>query len=341
MSAADADAGAPPLALTMGEPAGVCGEIAVTAYRAAAASRDRPFFLIADLDWARAAAKGAGVAVEEIGAPEAAARVFPRALPVLREDLARKAEPGRLDPANAAAVIAALERGVAFAQSGAVDAVVTNPIHKKTLFDGAGFDHPGHTEFLAARAGAPRTVMLLASDALKVAPATIHMALADVSRALTPVLLEETIRILATDLSRLFGIARPRIAVAGLNPHAGEGGAFGREEIAVIAPTLKRLRAEGVDLIGPASADTLFHAAARRGYDAALCMYHDQALIPAKTLAFDDAVNVTLGLPFVRTSPDHGPALDIAGRGVASPASMIAALRLGARLGATKRRGAA
>jgi 4-hydroxythreonine-4-phosphate dehydrogenase len=221
---------------------------------------------------------------------------------------------------------------VALAQAGQVAGLVTAPIHKKALMDGAGFAFPGHTEFLAALAGVDRVVMMLASDTLRVVPATIHIPLSEVPRALTPALLDETIRITARDLGRWLGLTAPRIAVAGLNPHAGEGGVMGREEIEVIAPVLDRLRAEGLDIAGPLSADTLFHAGARARYDVAVCMYHDQALIPIKTLAFDEGVNVTLGLPFIRTSPDHGTALDIAGTAVARADSMIAALRLAERM---------
>jgi len=221
-------------------------------------------------------------------------------------------------------------------QSGAAAALCTAPIHKQALQDGAGFAYPGHTEYLAALAGVERVVMMLASDQLRVVPATIHIPLADVAGALTPTLLEETIRITHAGLIRDFGLTAPRIAVAGLNPHAGEGGKMGREEIDVIAPVLARLRDEGMDLRGPLSADTMFHAAARARYDAAVCMYHDQALIPIKTLDFDRGVNVTLGLPFVRTSPDHGTALDIAGQGIANPTSLIEALRMAARMGAAR-----
>ena len=208
-----------------------------------------------------------------------------------------------------------IARAVDLVQQGAAAAICTNPIHKKALKDGAGFAYPGHTEYLAALAGVDRVVMMLASDSLRVVPVTIHIALRDAPGALTADLLAATIRITRDGLIRDFGIAAPRLAVAGLNPHAGEGGAMGREEIDLIAPTLDRLRAEGFDLAGPLSADTMFHAAARSRYDAAICMYHDQALIPIKTLAFDEGVNVTLGLPFIRTSPDHGTAYDIAGQG--------------------------
>ncbi len=221
-------------------------------------------------------------------------------------------------------------------RAGVARAVVTNPIAKATLYE-AGFRFPGHTEYLgelARRLGQRLRypVMMIWSEALAVVPVTIHIALAEAPKALTRDLIVETARVVDRDLKSRFRLARPRLAVAGLNPHAGEGGAMGREEITTIAPAIEAMRAEGIDAFGPLPADTMFHAAARARYDVALTMYHDQGLIPVKTLAFDDGVNVTLGLPFVRTSPDHGTAFDIAGRGVANPASLIAALRLADRL---------
>jgi 4-hydroxythreonine-4-phosphate dehydrogenase len=311
-----------PLALTMGDPAGIGAEIAVAAWRARPTRR--AVFCLDDP--ARLAALGAEVAV--IDDPAEAAACWPARLPVIPEPLAAPAPPGRPDPANAPAVVRSIERAVGFARAGAAGAVVTNPINKKALRDGAGFAFPGHTEFLAHLAGAPRPVMMLAAPGLRVVPVTIHVSLAEAVRTLDAALIVETLQVLDAGLRRDFGIARPRIAVAGLNPHAGEGGAMGREEIAIIAPALATLRAEGFDLAGPLPADTMFHPAARARYDAAACMYHDQALIPLKTLDFERGVNVTLGLPFVRTSPDHGTAYDIAGRGVASPVSLIEALRL-------------
>jgi 4-hydroxythreonine-4-phosphate dehydrogenase len=218
------------------------------------------------------------------------------------------------------------------AKSGAASAICTLPIHKKALKDGANFAYPGHTEYLAHLGGVDRVVMMLASDQLRVVPTTIHIPLADVPGALTPALLRDTIRITAQGLRDQFGITAPRIAVAGLNPHAGEGGAMGFEDTEVITPVLQELRAEGYDLTGPLPADTMFHASARVRYDVAICAYHDQALIPIKTLDFDRGVNVTLGLPFIRTSPDHGTAFDIAGQGIANPSSTIEALRLAWRM---------
>ncbi|MCA0872034.1 4-hydroxythreonine-4-phosphate dehydrogenase PdxA [Seohaeicola saemankumensis] len=310
-----------PIALSCGEPAGIGPEIAVAAWDQLRA--DCPFAWIGD---PRHLPPGTPVArLDTIGEAIAASA---RALPVLPLVFAAPRTPGQAAPANAAGVIAAIERGVALVQSGAASALCTAPIHKKALIDGAGFAYPGHTEFLAALAGTHRVVMMLASDQLRVVPATIHIPLAEVPRALTPEVLRETVAITAAGLRDRFGIAHPRIAVAGLNPHAGEGGAMGREELDWIAPLLADLQSPDYTLTGPHPADTLFHAAARARYDAVIAMYHDQALIPIKTLDFDRGVNVTLGLPFIRTSPDHGTAFDIAGRGVASPDSLIAALRM-------------
>jgi 4-hydroxythreonine-4-phosphate dehydrogenase len=249
-------------------------------------------------------------------------------LAVLRHDFAAPVVPGHPDPANAAGVVAVIERAVRLVQAGKAAALCTAPINKKALKDGAGFAFPGHTEFLAHLAGGAKVVMMLACPGLRVVPATIHIPLADVPAALTEDLLEEVIRITRSGLIRDFGIAAPRIAVAGLNPHAGEGGAMGWEEERMIRPLIARLQAEGLNVTGPWPADTMFHAAARASYDAAVCAYHDQALIPIKTIDFAGGVNVTLGLPFVRTSPDHGTAYDIAGQGKADPSSLIAALRM-------------
>jgi 4-hydroxythreonine-4-phosphate dehydrogenase len=314
------------VALTLGDPAGIGGEIALKAWTAL---RDRiPFFLIGDLGHMRRLGDALGVPLRPIPEPEMAAPAMPLGLPVLHHPLPRPAPPGRPDPANAPAVVEIIARGVGLVRGGRALALCTNPIHKQALQEGAGFAFPGHTEFLAHLSGAPRPVMMLASPALRVVPVTIHVALAAVPSALTPELLEATLRITHRALVDDFGLAAPRLAVASLNPHAGEGGVMGREETTVIAPVLARLRAEGLRLTGPHSADTLFHPAARARYDTAVCMYHDQALIPIKTIDFEGAVNVTLGLDFVRTSPDHGTAFDIAGAFRASPASLIAALEL-------------
>jgi 4-hydroxythreonine-4-phosphate dehydrogenase len=326
------------VALTQGDPAGIGPELALKAWFQRETASVGPFILLGDPAFLAGLARRLGLAVAiEATTPDLAAAIFPRALPVLPLSHPVSAEPGRPDPVTAAGTIEAIERAVALARTGEVAAVVTNPIAKHVLYE-AGFRHPGHTEFLAALAAdpgsvAPHPVMMLWSETLAVVPVTVHIPLREVADALTTDLVVETGRIVARDLRARFGIAHPRLAVTGLNPHAGEHGALGREDDAVIAPAVRALREEGVDATGPWPADTLFHARARARYDAVLAMYHDQALVPIKTLAFDEAVNVTLGLPFVRTSPDHGTAFDIAGQGVARPDSLIAALRLAHRLG--------
>lgn len=316
-----------PLAVTMGDPSGVGGEVVVALWRARAVTA--PWFCIDDPD--RLAALGADIAV--ISAPAEAGGAG-GALPVLPERLAAPAIPGRPDPANAAPAIRSIERAVAFALAGEASAVVTAPVNKKALQEGAGFPHPGHTEFLAALTGAPLPVMMLAAPGLRVVPVTIHIPLRAAPERLTTALIEKTGVALVEGLRRDFAIPAPRIAVAGLNPHAGEGGTMGREDIEIVAPAVAALRARGIDAFGPLPADTMFHPAARARYDAALCMYHDQALIPVKMLDFARGVNVTLGLPIIRTSPDHGVAYDIAGTGRADPTSMIEAMRLAATMAA-------
>lgn len=324
----------PPVALTLGDPAGIGPEIALRAW---SALREGPaFFLIGDLAHMAAAGARLGVPVRPIAGASEAAAAIPAGLPVLDHPLPHPATAGRPDPRNAAAVIAIIDRAVALAQAGEALAVCTNPIGKSVLKAGAAFAFPGHTEYLAHLCGAALPVMLLVAPALRVVPVTIHIPLAEVPAALTPDLLEATLRITARGLADDFGIRRPRLAAAGLNPHAGEAGTIGREEIETIVPVLDRLRAEGMAISGPHSADTLFHPAARARYDAAVCMYHDQALIPIKTLDFDGGVNVTLGLSIVRTSPDHGTAFDIAADFRASPASLVAALGLARELGARR-----
>ena len=320
----------PPIVMSCGEPAGVGPELAVAARRVL--GRDVPFFLLGDPTHLP---KGAPFSL--ISSPSHALDVAGDVLPVLAHPFAAPARPGQPDPANAAGVIEVIARAVKLVQAGEASALCTAPIHKQALKEGAGFAFPGHTEYLAHLAGVDQVVMMLASNLLRVVPVTIHIALAEVPRTLTPALLEATLRITEAGLRRDFGLTRPRIAVAGLNPHAGEGGVMGREEIEVIAPVLERLRAEGMQIAGPSSADTMFHTRARAGYDVAVCMYHDQALIPIKTLDFDGGVNVTLGLPFVRTSPDHGTAFDIAGKGIARPDSLVAALRLAQKMAVARR----
>jgi len=317
----------------MGEPAGIGGELSLKAWLARKPA-DRPFLVLDDATRLTALAHHLrlDVPVREIARPADAAAVFATALPVLAVKLRAPATPGRPDPVNAPATLEAIGRGAALALAGEIAGVVTNPIQKKTLQD-AGFRHPGHTEFLAElaadAAGKPVEVaMMLACPGLRVVPVTIHLSLAEAVRVLDAESIVRVGRIAAAALSALFGIARPRLVVAALNPHAGEQGTMGDEETRLIAPAIDALRREGIDVRGPAPADTLFHPAARATYDAALCMYHDQALIPIKTIDFAGGVNVTLGLPFVRTSPDHGTALDIAGSGRADPASLIAALAM-------------
>ena len=314
-----------PVVISCGEPAGIGPEIAARAWAALAGEiplmwlgdpshlpQDIPHVVITDP--AEAAARSAA------------------ALPVLARDFGPPARPGAPQPAHARHVIEMIAQGVTMVQDGKAAALCTAPIHKKALMDGANFAYPGHTEYLAALAGVDEVVMMLASDQLRVVPATIHIALEEVPRQLTPAHLRRVIEITRDGLRDRFGIANPRLAVAGLNPHAGEGGAMGRQELDWIGPLLAEMRADGIDLAGPLPADTMFHAAARARYDAAIAMYHDQALIPIKTLDFDQGVNVTLGLPFIRTSPDHGTAFDIAGRGIANPTSMICAIRMAHRM---------
>jgi 4-hydroxythreonine-4-phosphate dehydrogenase len=330
---------APPLALTLGEPAGIGPDIAIAVWLRRSELSLPPFYLIAETAYVAARAKRLGVSVPIRPVhPADAAGAFAAALPVVELDLAISAPPGRPDDTSAPAAIAAIRRAVADVIAGEARAVVTNPVAKNVLYK-SGFAEPGHTEFLARLAaeatGSPaQPVMMLWSPELAVVPVTIHLPLAEVPGRLDRDLIVTTGRIVDRDLRARFGMARPRLVVAGLNPHAGEDGALGGEDIAIVKPAVDLLRAEGIDARGPLPADTMFHADARASYDAALAMYHDQALIPIKTLAFDHAVNVTLGLPFVRTSPDHGTAFDIAGTGRADPSSLIAAIRLAAKLAA-------
>lgn len=310
-----------PIAISCGEPAGIGPEIAVAAWQAL--RTDIPLLWIGDPKHLPD-----GTPFTAVNTPSDADAISKTALPVLARDFGPQATPGTANPAHAQGVIDAIATGVDLVTKGTARAICTAPIHKAALIDGADFAYPGHTEYLAALAGVDRVVMMLACDAVRVVPTTIHIPLSDVPDQLTASLLTDTLLITHAALRRDFGVDRPRIAVAGLNPHAGEDGKMGLEEIEMITPVLDALRAEGMDLIGPMSADTMFHAAARARYDAAVCMYHDQALIPVKTLGFDTGVNVTLGLPFIRTSPDHGTAFDIAGTGRAQASSMIEAIRL-------------
>jgi 4-hydroxythreonine-4-phosphate dehydrogenase len=328
-----------PLALTMGEPAGIGGEIALKAWLRRGEGAP-VFYAIDDPERLAALAGRLGVAapVRVIAAPGDAGMVFSEALPVLPVGGRVKAAPGKPELADAALVVRSIDRAVADACAGSAAAVVTNPINKEALYR-AGFRHPGHTEYLAELAGmCDRAVMMLACSELRVVPVTIHLALKEAIAALTVKAIVHAGRVTDAALQRDFGIAAPRLAVAGLNPHAGEGGSLGREDLDIVAPAIAELRKAGIDAKGPLAADTMFHPAARRGYDAALCMYHDQALIPIKTIDFDGGVNVTLGLPFIRTSPDHGTGFDIAVGGEARPDSLIAALRLAGEMAARRGR---
>jgi 4-hydroxythreonine-4-phosphate dehydrogenase len=327
------------LALTLGEPAGIGPELALLAWKRRAAFALPPFYVVADADFLAGLAHRLQLAVPIAAVnPAEAASAFARALPVVDLGLPITAAPGRPDLTSGPAAIASIRTAVADVLAQRALAVVTNPVAKTVLYR-SGFAEPGHTEYLAKlteeATGVPvQAVMMLWSPDLAVVPVTIHLPLREVPDRLTIDLIVNTGRISARGLRDRFGIGRPRLAVAGLNPHAGEAGALGEEDHAIVAPAVAQLRAQGIDARGPIAADTLFHRAARATYDAALCMYHDQALIPIKTLAFDHAVNVTLGLPFVRTSPDHGTAFDIAGSGRADPSSLAAALRLAGRLAA-------
>ena len=332
----------PPLALTQGDPAGIGPELTLLAWQRRHALALPRFACIADIDHLARLARQLSLDVPLVACnwDEAGDR-FDEALPVIPLADATIAEPGKPDPATAAGTIASITHAVTAVRQGQAGAIVTNPIAKSVLY-AAGFAHPGHTEFLAHLAAdggaAPLPVMMLWCAELAVVPVTIHVPLRSVPNLLTTELIVETGRIVAAGLTRSFGIAAPRLALAGLNPHAGEDGALGHEDAAIVRPAVDALRRLGIDARGPYPADTMFHARARAGYDVAMAMYHDQALIPIKTIAFDEGVNVTLGLPFIRTSPDHGTAFDIAGQGIARPDSLIAALKLAARMVAQQQR---
>jgi 4-hydroxythreonine-4-phosphate dehydrogenase len=326
-----------PLAVTMGEPSGIAPDITVKAWLHLRSGFERSFFVIGDIDLMKGRAKmmGEQIGFAAIERPEQAPELFAEALPVLPHRTTRVSPPGRADPANAEAVTGSIERAVKFALAGEVDAIVTNPIHKKVLYS-AGFRHTGHTDFIAAlvRAQGHRAqpVMMLAAPGLRTVPLTVHIPLRDVAAALSSAMIQEQTLVVNADLKRYFGIAAPRIAVTGLNPHAGEGGALGEEERSIITPAIDELRRRGLEVEGPIAADSAFHAEARAHFDVVICMFHDQALIPVKTIGFHEGVNATLGLPFVRTSPDHGTALSLAGTGKANPTSLISALQLAAAM---------
>jgi 4-hydroxythreonine-4-phosphate dehydrogenase len=328
----------PTLLVTQGDPAGVGIELTLSLWL----DRDRlglpPFALVGSANAVRfrASEMGLQVPVIAVEGPEAAAGCFATALPVIDHGLDCMARAGHPVATSAAGTIEAIRLSVDLVQAGRAAAIVTNPVSKSVLYE-AGFAHPGHTEYLAALATSsgqppPLPVMLIWSELLAVVPVTIHIPLRQVPERLTSDLIVRTAIVIDEAYRKLFGIAAPRLAVAGLNPHAGENGTLGSEDAAVVAPAIETLQRRGITAFGPLSADTMFHPRAREHYDVALTMYHDQGLIPAKTLAFDDGVNVTLGLPFIRTSPDHGTAFDIAGKGIARPDSLLAAIRLARRL---------
>ncbi len=337
------DAARQPLAVTMGEPSGIGAEIALAAWAIRNAHALPPYFLLDDpirleqmarqLEWK--------VAIRAIDGPDQANAVFADAMPVLPVNLPAPVTPGRIDRTNSNAVIDSIRHAVALVMAGQARALVTNPVNKSTLYK-SGFSHPGHTELLATLAGTTTPpVMMLTCPELRVVPVTVHLPLRDAVAALTTGDIIHCASVTAEALRRDFGIAPPRLSVAALNPHGGEDGALGHEEQDIITPAVETLKAKGLAIDGPHPADTLFHPRARSGFDAAICMYHDQALIPLKTIDFDRGVNITLGLPFVRTSPDHGTALAIAGKGIANPASFIEALQAADRMSLRRARQAA
>lgn len=321
------------VALTCGEPSGVGLELAQAAWHRV--RRDQAYFVIADSRHFRPCEGGPEIV--RISKPSDASLAMAEGLPVLHVDFPAPAEPGVIDPSNAHATVAAIELAAELALKGEAAAVCTNPISKKALADGAGFAFPGHTEFLAYLCGVEQSAMMLACPGLRVVPVTTHVPLASVPRVLSGKRIDYCIRTCADALRTDFGVRDPRIAVAGLNPHAGEGGTIGDEERTIIAPVLETLRNEGFSVSGAHPADSMFHESARSDYDAAICMYHDQALIPLKTLDFFGAINVTLGLPIIRVSPAHGTAMDLAGRGIARPDSLANALLAAGRFARARR----
>ena len=327
-----------PIAVTMGDPAGIGGEITIKAWIEGHSSSNYPFFLIDDPSRIQNTARrmNVDIPIRSIEKPELANEVFGQALPILEERLSTDVAEGASSSFTATTIIRSIDRALDAVVSGAASAMVTNPINKSTLYE-AGFSYPGHTEYLANQTNAQKpAVMMLASANLRVVPATIHLSLRDAIDALSIDKLVQCTATTARALKQDFGINRPRIAMAGLNPHAGEKGFLGREEIEIITPAITKLQAAGLNVTGPFPSDTLFHETARQKYDTVICMYHDQALIPSKTLDFDNGVNITLGLPIVRTSPDHGTAIDIAGTNKANPNSFIAAVRVAGQMAATR-----
>ena len=327
------------IAVSIGEPAGIGPDVIIDSWLKREQLRLPHFTVIGSAQILAERADALGVKLEFSAVEDGGQAIaITDSLPVLETTNKMQCEPGKPQPSNAKAVIEAIEIGVGKVMAGEFCALTTSPINKKALYD-AQFEFPGHTEFLAHLANMNNDeeyfpVMMLAGPQLRTVPVTIHIALEAVKSELTQELILRTARITAKDLRDRFGIENPILAIAGVNPHAGEEGSMGYEEIQFIAPAVAKLRSEGIDAIGPLPADTMFHERARKAYDVAICMYHDQALIPAKTLGFDDAVNVTLGLPFVRTSPDHGTAYDLAGSGKARSDSFVAALKMAAQMAA-------
>ena len=318
------------LAVTMGDPAGISGELTLAAWRDRKSEGLPPFLAVDNAERLASVSRLLGweIPIKEVGSVQEAKACFRSALPVLPLPMPGEVILGHANPENASAITGSIEQAVKLAQAGEVGGVVTQPVHKATLY-GSGFAFPGHTEFLAHLTNAAKpSIMMLAGAGLRVVPLTIHEPLAKAIARLNAEMIVETSLRVAEALRQDFGIASPRLALAGLNPHAGEDGAMGDEEIRFVRPAAEELRAQGVQVQGPLAPDSMFHAAARAQYDAAICLYHDQGLIPLKTLAFDEGVNITLGLSIVRTSPDHGTAFDIAGTGKASPTSFFAAMRM-------------
>lgn len=320
-----------PVVLTSGDPCGIGPEITASAWKIL--RKTCPFFMVTDANHIK---NTIDVPIHIITDPIQVADVFEKALPVFDLPFKHKPIPGHSQPENAPFIIQSIEKAVDFVKSNMASALCTNPINKKVLKDGADFPFPGHTEFLGQLSNTPCPVMMLTTPELRVVPVTVHIALSSVPSMLTGTLITNTIKIVYSTLQRDFGCHNPVLAVAGLNPHAGEGGLMGHEETEFLYPLLKELGQSGLNIIGPMPADTMFHAAARKTYDAAICMYHDQALIPLKTLNFSEGVNCTLGLPFIRTSPDHGTAFDIAGQGCADPTSLIRAIEHAQRLASNR-----
>ncbi|MCW9033648.1 MAG: 4-hydroxythreonine-4-phosphate dehydrogenase PdxA [Rhodospirillales bacterium] len=329
------------LALTMGEPAGIGGDISLKIWAERTTNNTPPFFMIADPKQLTTLADDLDfqLPIREITEPAEASALFANHLPVLPCPMAAPCVSGELNKKNAAAVQKSIETAVSLVQAEKASAVVTNPIQKQVLNE-AGFPFPGHTEFLADLAGiSTPPVMMLACDSLRVVPVTIHVSLAEAALSLTTEMIVTKSLITAEALKKDFGIKNPALAIAGLNPHAGEGGQMGTEDETIVKPAVEALKAQGINAFGPLPADTMFHTRARAEYDVAICMYHDQALIPIKTIDFDQGVNITLGLPFIRTSPDHGTALELAGKGIAKESSLLAALKMAASMVGKRDRG--